>query len=259
MSNLIGSIKFQKPPEGGFDPNKFAEEIEAAYLETRKTKTQTTKKTFSPSTIGYGHGNCPRYWYIAFDGAEFNETFTAQSIANMQNGTAAHDRLEKIIKATGRLKRSEVEVNYSNPPIRGFIDAVLDWDGQEVIVEVKTAKEEVYAIKQAKMAPSSNHLIQILIYMKIRNARHGVIVYENKNTQELCLIPVNVNQRNIDIVDDLFDWLREVRRAWEDRELPTRPYTKSRPACKNCPVFDTCWNNITEKGDVEIRAYEPPK
>jgi len=259
MSALVSNLKYKKPLDGGFDANQFAEEIERAYLEFRKTRSDTKKTTFSPSTIGYGHGNCPRYWYIAFNGAEFNEQFTAQSIANMQNGSSAHDRLEKVIEKTNRLKWSEVEVNYSDPPIRGFVDVVLDWEGKEVIGEIKTAKEEVFLIKQAKMTPSSNHLLQLLIYMKIRKAEHGVVIYENKNTQELCFIPITVNSRYIQIIDELFDWMRRVRKAWEDEQLPTRPFTKSKPACKGCPVFDTCWNVIEEKGDIEIEAYIPPK
>ena len=256
--SIIGTLKFQKSDEGGFDHVAFGQEIEQAYLKQRRENKFTKKATFSPSSIGYGHGNCPRYWNIAFTGAEFKETTTAQGIANMSNGTAAHTRIEKVLEGTGRLVASEVEITSEDPPIRGFIDAILDWNGVEVIGEVKTAKQEVYAIRQSSMKPSGNHLLQLLIYMKLRKVSYGVFIYENKNDQELCLIPIKVSDRYVKIIDDLFEWLRETRKAWEDEKLPTRPYTKSKPACKNCPVFDTCWKELGD-GDITIPEYIPPK
>ena len=257
--SIIGSLKFQKPPEGGFDPNQFAQEVEESYLKQRRTNAFTQKKTFSPSSIGYGHGNCPRYWNYAFNGADFVETTTAQGLANMQNGSAAHDRIQKVIGGIDRAVDFEVEVKNEDPPIRGYIDGVMDWDGEETIIEIKTAKEEVYAIRQSSMKPSGNHLLQLLIYMKIRRASQGVFLYENKNTQELCLIPIRVNDKYINIIDELFEWMRETYSAYENKELPKRVATKSTPMCKNCPVKETCWAEKPDLGVVEIRKYEPPK
>ena len=257
--SIIGSLKFQKTPEGGFDSNQFAQEVEESYLKQRRPNGFTQKKTFSPSSIGYGHGNCPRYWYYAFTGAEFVESTTAQGLANMQNGSMAHDRIQKVIDRIDRSTEFEIEINNEDPPIRGFADLIMDWDGEEVIGEIKTAKEEVYAIRQSSMKPSGNHLLQLLIYMKVRKASQGVFIYENKNTQELCLIPIRVNDRYIKIIDELFVWLREVRAAYENEKLPKRVATKSTPMCKGCPVKDTCWLEKKDDGVIEIEKYEPPK
>lgn len=257
--SIIGSLKFQKVPPGAFDPNKLAEEIEESYLEQRRPNGFTQKKTFSPSTIGYGHGNCPRYWYYAFTGAEFSETTTAQGLANMQNGSMAHDRIQKVIGGLDRHTEFEVEIKNDDPPIRGYADALIEWEGQTVVAEIKTAKEEVYAIRQSSMKPSSNHLLQLLIYMKVLKLSQGVFIYENKNTQELCLIPIRVNDRYIKIIDELFEWLRETRSAYDNGILPKRVGTKSTPMCKNCPVRETCWQNKEDDGTIQIRKYEPPK
>lgn len=257
--SIIGNLKFQKPQDGGFDQNLFAAEIEESYLKQRRSGGFTQKKTFSPSTIGYGHGNCPRYWNYAFSGAEFIETTTAQGLANMQNGSAAHDRIQKVIAGIDRNTEFEVEIKNEDPPIRGYVDALIEWEGETVVGEIKTAKEEVYAIRQSSMKPSSNHLLQLLIYMKVLKLSQGVFIYENKNTQELCLIPIRVNDRYIEIIKELFDWLREVYSAYESKQLPKRVGTKSTPMCKNCPVKDTCWENKQDSGVIDIRKYEPPK
>ncbi len=250
---IIGNLKFKKPLEDGFDPNKFAEMMEEAYTNVEKRDSFTQKKTFSPSTIGYGHGNCPRYWFIAFTGAEFEDQFDAMARANMDNGTAAHDRIQAVMAKTGVLKSTEIEITSDNPPIRGFADAIIEWDGKEVVGEIKTAKDEVYSMRQAEMAPTSNHLYQLLTYMKIRGAEQGFFYYENKNDQSYLILPINMNERNEKIINDVFDWLKRVYANYESGTLPERVFTKSVSACKYCPVKTVCWKELGD-GEVSIPA-----
>jgi hypothetical protein len=256
---IISNLKFQKNHEpGSFDVNEFALMVEKAYTDGEQRDPFTQKKTFSPSTIGYGHGNCSRYWFIAFTGAEFEDQFDAMARANMDNGTAAHDRIQKVMAKTGVLKATEIEITHDDPPIRGFADAIIEWNGKEVIGEIKTAKDEVFAMRRAEMKPSGNHLLQILTYMKIRKATQGFLYYENKNDQSILIIPVNVNERNKAIIEEVFEWLRTTYKAYTDGTLPERPFTKSKSACVYCPVKKVCWKEMDE-GEVFIPAMVPPK
>jgi CRISPR/Cas system-associated exonuclease Cas4 (RecB family) len=254
---IIGNLKFQKPLEGGFDANVFANMMEESYGESEGF-VFTQKKTFSPSTVGYGHGNCPRYWFIAFTGAEFEQQFDAMARANMDNGTAAHDRIQKIMAKTGTLKATEIEVTYDDPPIRGFADAFIEWNGKEVVGEIKTAKQEVWDARKAEMKPAPNHLLQLLIYMKIRKVEQGFFFYENKNDQTFLIIPVNINERNKQIANDLFEWMRTTYKAYTENTLPERAFTKSTSSCKYCPVKKACWQEMDE-GVVDLPALVPPK
>lgn len=254
--SIVSQLKFKKVE--GFDYNKFAEMVETAYESTKRDGKNTLKKTFSPSTIGYGQGNCARYWFIAFNGADFEDNNDAMAIANMLNGTFAHTRLEGIIEKTGVLKEKEREILCEDPPIRGFADLVLEWDGKEVIGEIKTTNEEKFIHKQSTMNANGNHLLQILTYMKVEGADEGFLMYENKNTQEICIIPVNMNARNKKIIDDTFDWMREVHQAFLNDTLPTRGFTKSTWACKGCPVKTKCWKEMDE-GVITIESMVSPK
>jgi hypothetical protein len=83
---IIGNLKFKKADIDGFDANEFAKMLEEVYIGDGNQSGFKQKTTFSPSTIGYGHGNCGRYWFIAFEGAEFEEKFDAMARANMENG-----------------------------------------------------------------------------------------------------------------------------------------------------------------------------
>ena len=254
---IISHLKFKNSYEG-FDHNKFAKLLEDAYVSTARDGKGTKKSTFSPSTIGYGHGNCARYWFIAFTGADFDETKDAAAIANMLNGTYAHDRIQKIMEKTGTVVALEHEVKNEDPPIRGFADVIVEMDDERVVGEIKTTKDEVFAIKQSSNNVSGNHLLQILTYMKILGIKNGFVLYENKNTQEILIIPVSMNERNEKVINEVFDWLRSVRKLFDDGILPMRGFTKSNYACKGCPVKDVCWKELGD-GDVEIATLVPPK
>ena len=262
---IVKNLKFKKYT-GKFSPMEFGALLDEAYLATKRPDGEMQKKSFSPSSFGYGHGNCPRYWYLAFSGANFIDDNDAQAIANMKYGSEAHERLQTLIKnSTNNLFKTtkinfvetEVEIKNEYPPIRGFIDLVMDWDGINVIGEIKTAKQEVWDTKQSEMAPSANHMLQILTYMKLKEVDEGFFVYENKNTQELLIMPIQMTEKNKAVIDELFIWLCEVYDNYKDGDLPMRPYTKSSYTCKNCPIKKDCWSR--EIGTAQIEPYEVPK
>lgn len=253
---IVSNLKFKKSL-GKFDTESFAKMLNDSYLDTKRGDQMTTKNSFSPSLLGYGHGNCPRYWYLAFSGVMFIDNNDAISVANMAQGTQAHERIQKLVSKMGVMRHEELEIKNEYPPVRGFIDLVLDWEGEEVIGEIKTAKQEVWDARQSTMTPSPNHLLQLLTYMKLRKAKEGFFLYENKNTQEILLIPIVLNEKNKQIIEELFTWMCEVYDNFKDGGLPMRPFTKSTYSCKNCPVKKECWDGPL--GEVQISAYEVVK
>lgn len=252
---LVQGLKFRKA-QTGFDGNEFSRFIEQQYLKDNKTG-HKQKQTFSPSSIGGYSGICPRYWFLAFQGAMFVDNNDALGIANMKNGTAAHSRIEKLLTESGIPVDVEVEIKLQDPPIRGFVDMILEWNGEIVVGEFKTTRQEVFGIRQTSMKPSAQHLIQLLIYLRATNNKSGFLLYENKNDNSILVIPVVMNERNEKILDGVFEWLREVRANWERGTLPERPFTKRSKECKGCAVFDACWTG--PKGDILIAPMEVPK
>lgn len=256
---IVKNLKFKKY-DGNFDVKGFAKMLDDAYLSTKRADGEMQKKSFSPSSFGYGQGNCPRYWYMAFSGAYFIDNNDAQAVANMAYGTQAHERIQGMIEKIGMPVsdvETEIEIKNDYPPIRGFIDLVFKWDGQPVLGEIKTAKQEVWDTRQAEMSPSSNHLLQLLTYMKLKQIDEAFFLYENKNTQELLLIPVQMNDRNKEIIEGLFLWLCEVYDNYSNGDIPMRPFLKTSYTCKSCPIKKECWAG--ETGTVQIEAYEVPK
>jgi len=245
-----------------FDSDAMIEKINLGYTILRGPK-HTQKKTFAPSTIVYGHGECPRYWYLAFNGATFEDNVDAYSAANMTAGTLSHDRIQAAMMNSGvaktyindkNEKTTEFKVIHNDPPIFGYGDAMLDWEGEEIIGEIKTMMSEAYEYRKKTNKPKTGHLVQLLIYMKILGKSKGALIYENKNNHDLMIIPVEVNDGYIKWINYAFDWMREVRKAWEDQTLPTKNYRNNSKVCKSCPVKATCTEAGT--GVIKIASLE---
>lgn len=245
-----------------FDAEAMVEKINLGYTIMRGPKHQQ-KKTFAPSTIVYGHGECPRYWYLAFNGAVFADDTNAYSAANMSAGTLSHDRIQDAMMKSGvaktyindkNEKTTEFKVTHNDPPIFGYGDAMLDWEGEEIIGEIKTMMSEAFEYRKKTNKPKVGHLVQLLIYMKILGKQKGALIYENKNNHDLMIIPVEVTDGYRKWIDYLFDWMREVRKAWENQTLPTKNYRNNSKICKSCPIKEACAEAGT--GVVKIASLE---
>jgi CRISPR/Cas system-associated exonuclease Cas4 (RecB family) len=238
------------------DTKELIEKINYGYIAKRGPKHQQ-KKTFAPSTIAYSHGECPRYWYLAFEGATFEDNADAYGGANMTSGTKSHERIQQAMEDAGILKDSEFKVTYNDPPIFGFGDVILDWGGEDLLGEIKTMPSEGFEYRKAAGKPKTGHLIQLLIYMKILNKTKAVLIYENKNNHDLLILPVEVQPGSylVEWVNQAFDWMRTVRKAWENKQLPEKNYRSNSKICKTCPIRATC--DEAGKGELKIKSLEP--
>lgn len=249
--NFLKAV-LDKPAEGPIDTKAFIEKVESGYVANRGTEFKK-KKSFSPSTLVYGNGACPRYWFLAFDGADFVDSASPYDVANMDSGSMGHERIQKAIEEAGIMVDKEKKIITQDPPIFGFADAIVQWGEEQPVVEIKTMKEESYMYrKHAK--PPSYHLMQLIIYMKVLGKKLGILLYENKNNHELHAIAVEPTPEYIAWADYAFDWMRKVRKAWEDRQLPQKPYRSNSKICKGCPIAGSCAS--AEKGSIKIEPLE---
>jgi CRISPR/Cas system-associated exonuclease Cas4 (RecB family) len=255
--NLLQQVMIKKltPALPSFlNTQDLIDKINHGYIAKREPKF-AQKKTFAPSTIAYSHGECPRYWYLAFEGAIFEDNADAYGGANMTAGTKSHERIQQAMADAGILKDSEFKVISNDPPIFGYGDVILDWAGEDLLGEIKTMPSEGFEYRKAAQKPKMGHLVQLLIYMKILNKTKAVLIYENKNNHDLLIIPVEINDYKIRWVNQTFEWMKQVRKAWEDKELPEKNYRSNSKICKTCPIQKACAD--AGSGQIKIKSMEP--
>ena len=154
LSQVMQAGEDKKQAIANADMDNLIEKINSGYIANRGPKHQQ-KKTFAPSTIAYGHGECARYWYLAFEGGTFQDHADAFAGANMTNGTKSHERIQEAIEASGIMIDSEFKITYDDPPIFGYGDVMLDWEGEELLGEIKTAMQEGLSIARRPESQNS--------------------------------------------------------------------------------------------------------
>ncbi len=253
-TNLLKQVMMKPAAKSTIvDTDELIKKIESGYTVNRGPKHQQ-KKTFAPSTIAYSHGECPRYWYLAFTGGTFEDNSDAYGVANMTSGTLSHERIQKAMSDAGILQDSEFKITSEDPPIFGYGDVMLDWMGESLLGEIKTMPSDTFEFFKTRGKPKKGHMIQLLIYMKILKKAKAVMIYENKNNHELLIFPVEVTEGYIKWVDYAFNWMREVRKAWENKTIPKKNYRCNSKICKTCPLQKEC--AIAEVGDIKIASLE---
>ena len=176
----------------------------------------------------------------------------------MSNGTLSHGRIQEAFDKAGILADSEFKVTSNDPPIFGFGDVIFNWLGKSILGEIKTVRDEVFAFRKQSMQPTDYHMAQLILYMKLMNMKNGAIIYENKNTHELLVIPVDMKEEYQQWVDNAFEWMKSVRKAWTDRTIPKKVFRANSKVCKTCPLVSSC--DAASPGTLKIeRLQDFPK
>jgi CRISPR/Cas system-associated exonuclease Cas4 (RecB family) len=186
----------------------------------------------------------------------------------MDAGSDAGVRIANLLKKADILVDDEVPVRLQDPPVFGFIDAMVRWKGEVIPAEVKTTKNETWQYRATNNMVPGYQMLQLLIYMYATNNIRGFFITENKNTNQLYILPVVMTDERRAFVEQVFEWMRTVKKNAEEGELPKRPFTKASMQCKGCPVKKICWDgykrgsvNGTDPnpGVVDLPALEVPK
>lgn len=232
--------------------------LEEGYLAHNNEPEEKQKTSFSPSNVGGYHGQCPRYWVRAFNGAVFDEQKDSQGLYNVLNGQASHERIEDLFRKADLLKYAEFEVTYKDPPMHGFVDVMINWEGDSIPGEIKTTRQEAFLVRQATMKPVPQHYVQLLLYLYILKKEKGFLIYENRNDGNFLIIPVVKNEKSRNDLWQVLNWLKEVRKAYEEEHMPKIPYRSNSKVCKTCPLRKECWED-KDNWDIEIAPLEVPK
>jgi CRISPR/Cas system-associated exonuclease Cas4 (RecB family) len=214
--------------------------INSGYTDTDKWR---QKKSFAPSSLFYGPGDCARRWVLSMTGCLHESKTTQQNVMRMKKGIADHARIQQAMENAGMVIEVEKELRNSDPPIHAFADAILKVLEELVVAEIKTTSLKNFEYRQQTNKIASYHLGQLLIYMFLLGIDKGVIIYEaTKPDGEVLLhaIPVEMTDEYREEIEGVLAWCRKVYAVYKEGVLPTRGHRKDSKICKSCPVEKTC-------------------
>lgn len=223
------------------------EQIYTGYMEEDSWK---QKKAFAPSGLFYGSGACARRWVLSFQGNLYESKAGPLDFARMKAGTKGHERIEDAISKSGVAKEIELELHSEDPPIHAYADAVLDFNDTIYVGEIKTTTHENFEYRRNTNKIADYHLGQLLVCMRLAKIDKGIIIYESTKTNEMHGIIVEMTQDNLQYINAVLDWCRQVWSMYQNNELPVRAFRKGTKVCSKCPVEKAC--DVSDLGTKNI-------
>jgi CRISPR/Cas system-associated exonuclease Cas4 (RecB family) len=202
-------------------------------------------KTFHPSSLGIYAGKCQRRFVYLFRGEKPESNIDGKTIRIFDNGSAVHERLQKVFESMEIGMQTEVRLLHDDPPISGYIDGIitLPWNNRKIVLEIKSINENGFISRKKWKKAKDEHVAQANLYCYLTDIDTMWIIYENKNTQDIDIYQHKLDRKK---AEKLLKTWRETWQMFQDGKLPKRPFKMDSQACTYC---DMRWKCI---GDEEI-------
>jgi len=195
---------------------------------------------------------CPRQIYYSMKGLPRPpmDGVTARKLAV---GDDAHRRVAQALFSMGVVVAAEVPMP-SDALFHGRADVIVSLNGKNYVVEVKTAHP--YSYEQMAVGPRGDHSLQLQLYLYHFGIPQGIILAENKATQELKEFLVELDRPQVERILEEFRILREL--IVEQGKLPPLPDKSDWEfnQCRYCPYVEPCGDDVTAS-DAPGSAQSP--
>lgn len=162
-------------------------------------------------------------------------------------GDAVHEKWQRLMIRAGYAEPEDLDRTRFNKKYRvsytpdGIIYVPEFYDGK-MVLEIKSVN--TYQFQKMSKHPSASKQCQF--YMAQEGIKKGVVLCEDKNTQDFKLeiydfdpVLVEPFTKRMQDVKDAYKWVRE------NKKMVPRPADAKSANCKRCyecPMRDACWN-----------------
>jgi len=169
----------------------------------------------------------------------------AHTNAVFLNGWLLHEKWQRLFSDHGRVVEVETS-HYDEVRMLHFTpDAIIQFGGQPYVVEIKGYKHETWdKLDEAGEPPAAAHM-QCNLYCHLLGIERGLVLVENKNTQEY---KVWVIAHDTTLARPYIDRMYAVKGAVATKRLPARTCTSLRDRnAEKCPMRNLCFSRGLEK------------
>ena len=200
--------------------------IDQFYLENQKNKEQTRFYITDA-------GKCPRAVFFKFKNAP-REPIDARLMRIFEHGENIHRNIFNILYRLRMGVVTEVPIP-SQEIISGRADAILCTEGQNYVLDIKSMNSMIFRKLQE---PKEENVLQIQLYLHYFNIKKGILLYIDKDRQEMKEFFVDYNP---ELVEGLLDKFYALKDQVEKNVLPKRLEDYPRNwQCQYCSFRDVC-------------------
>lgn len=170
--------------------------------------------------------------------------------ARFKHGWIIHEKYQDLFLKYGKVVyfNEHPELDYSHFDKERLLwfspDAILEVCGEKMIVEIKGYKAETFeGMDELGQPPDAAHK-QIQLYLHLLNLKHGLVLVENKNTQELKVWCVEYNREMVQpYLDRIYHFRTALHKVETDKGLPDRVCSsKSDRNAEKCLACNVCFS-----------------
>jgi len=134
---------------------------------------------FHPSSLHLSEDELYKHYL----GQTNDQSISARVRRIFDNGHSMHRRIQRYLSDMGVLLEPEVSVENEEYEIVGQCDGIVELQGVQGVLEIKSINQTGF---HCLYEPKPEHLVQLNIYMWSLGIPKGLLLYECKNTQNLC-------------------------------------------------------------------------
>jgi len=196
-------------------------------------------------------GRCPRAIFFKFKNVP-REEMAAKVLRMFDHGDHIHQLIMKPLLSIREIHVVAAEVNI--PPqelISGRADAIISCGKELYVLDIKSMNSMIF---RNLAQPKEENVDQIQLYLHYFKIPKGMLLYVNKDTQELKEFMVNYDRKR---ALSLLDGLEALKKQIDSNVVPARisnypddwqcQYCQFREVCVMANGGEVNWNNFKEK------------
>jgi CRISPR/Cas system-associated exonuclease Cas4 (RecB family) len=194
-------------------------------------------------------GKCPRAIFFKFKKAP-SEEIEPRILMMFDHGDHIHQLIMKPLFGVKEIRVVASEINI--PPqelITGRADAIIS-DGKDLyVLDIKSINGQIF---NSLDEPKQEHINQIQLYLHFFKQKKGILLYVNKDTQELKEFFVDYNSK---IAENLLKELQILKTKIEKNIIP--PRLKDWPEnwqCQHCYFKSIC--SLAGPGEMDWEKFK---
>jgi len=194
-------------------------------------------------------GKCPRAVFFKFKNVP-REKIDARILRIFERGEALHRDIFNVLYRLRIGVTTEVSIP-AQEIISGRADAILSIDKENYVLDIKSINSMVF---NKMTEPKIENVYQIQLYLHYFNVKKGILLYIDKDRQDIKEFIVNYDKK---LVKSLLDDFKMLKKKIDSNIIPARlaDYS-SNWQCKYCQFRDICsladngemsWDNFKDK------------
>lgn len=229
--------------------------IDKFYLDKEKDKKREQVKFYISDA-----GKCPRNIFFSLKHVPKKE-LEAERLRIFDHGDYIQMMIQRPLFSLGIVRAVEVPIR-PNEIISGRADFIISIEGVPYVVDVKSISGRLNLEKMAE--PKPEHYYQVQLYLHFFKIQKGILLYINKDTQELKEFIFDYDE---ELANRILKWFERLKEKIEKDIVPKRiPDYPKNWQCQYCPYREICdisgagelnWKKLKEKILKEESKDEP--